>query len=115
MKKILMADDDIDMLSLLKTLLGMDGYQVTTLSDKSGDIVEKIRAEKPDVLLIDIYLGEYNGLDVVRRIRRMPDLKRLQIIVVSGADKAQECLAAGADQFLLKPYMPDELLAILRQ
>lgn len=106
-------DDDETMLCLLKTLLGMDGYQVSTLLDKSGDIVENIRAEKPDILLIDIYLGGCNGMDVVRRIRQMPDLKGIKIIIVSGADKAQECLEAGADQFLLKPYMPDELLGLL--
>ena len=57
MKKILLADDDFTMVALLKTLLGMEGYQVATLLDKSGDILENIRREKPDVLLIDIFPG----------------------------------------------------------
>ncbi len=114
MIKVLMADDDYSMVSLLKTLLDMDGYQVSTLLDKTGDILENIRAAKPDFLLIDVYLGDRNGLDVVHQIRQMPDLKGIKIIMASGADKAKECLAAGADIFLLKPYMPNELLDILR-
>jgi CheY-like chemotaxis protein len=114
MLKVLLADDDFTMVALLKTLLGMEGYQVATLLDKDGDILENIRLENPDVLLIDIYLGDRNGLDIVRLIRQVPDMNRIKIIMASGIDKAKECLAAGADVFLLKPYMPNELFDILR-
>ena len=114
MARILLADDDNTMVTLLKTLLSMEGYQVSTLMDKVGDILENIRNAKPDVLLIDIFLGDQNGLDIVRQIRQMPDLNHIRIIMVSGVDKARECLAAGADVFLLKPYMPNELFEILR-
>jgi DNA-binding response OmpR family regulator len=109
MEKVLLADDDFTMVTLLKTLLGMEGYQVATLLDKTGDVLDNIRCEKPDVLLIDIYLGDRNGMDVVRQIRETPDMKDLRIIMVSGIDKTEECLAAGANAFLLKPYMPEEL------
>ena len=114
MLKVLIADDDYTMVALLKTLLGMEGYQVVTLLDKAGDIIENIRAAKPDILLIDIFLGSRNGLDIVRQIRQLPDLNSIKIIMASGIDKTEECLAAGADVFLLKPYMPNELFDILR-
>jgi len=114
MQKILLADDDFTMVALLKTLLGMEGYQVATLMDKTGDILENIRLAKPDVLLIDIFLGDRNGLDIVRQIRQIPEFNRIRIIMASGIDKTDECLAAGADVFLLKPYMPNELFDILR-
>jgi CheY-like chemotaxis protein len=114
MKKVLLADDDYTMFSLLKTLLNMEGYQVTTLLDKPGDILENIRAAMPDVLLLDVYLGDRNGLDLVQQIRQTPDLKDIRIVMASGVDKTEECLAAGADVFLLKPYMPNELFDILR-
>ena len=113
MRKILLADDDLSMVALLKTLLTLEGYQVETLLDKSGDILENIRQANPDVLLIDIFLGDRNGLEIVRLIRQMPDLKRLMIIMASGVDKTEDCLTAGADAFLLKPYMPKELFDIL--
>jgi CheY-like chemotaxis protein len=114
MAKILLADDDFTMVSLLKTLLGMEGYQVTSLWDKKGDILDNIRKEKPDILLIDIFLGDRNGLDIVRQIRATPDLVSLRIIMASGIDKTEECLAAGADVFLLKPYLPEDLYKKLR-
>ena len=62
--------------------------------------------------MIDIFLGDLNGLEVVRRIRQSSDLSGLFIIMVSGIDKTGECLAAGANDFLLKPYMPEELFEI---
>ena len=114
MLKVLLADDDYTMVALLKTLLSMEGYQVATLLDKTGDILENIRAAKPDIMLIDIFLGDRNGLDIVRQIRQMPDLNSIRIIMASGVDKTEECLAAGADAFLLKPYMPNELFEKLR-
>jgi DNA-binding response OmpR family regulator len=114
MAKVLLADDDITMVSLLRTLLDMEGYQVATLWDKEGDILDNIRKEKPDILLIDFHLGDRNGLDVVRQIRQNPDLSALNIIMASGIDKTKESLAAGANDFLLKPYMPDELFLKLR-
>jgi CheY-like chemotaxis protein len=113
MVKVLLADDDFTMVALLKTLLAMEGYQVATLLDKTGNIMDNIRHEKPDVLLIDIFLGDSNGLNVVRQIRETPDMKDLRIVMVSGLDKAEECLAAGANAFLLKPYMPEDLLDLL--
>jgi DNA-binding response OmpR family regulator len=114
MLKILLADDDYTMVALLKTLLSMEGYQVATLLDKPGDIFENIRLAKPDVLLMDIYLGDRNGLDIVRQIRKMPEFDGIRIVMVSGVEKTDESLAAGADKFLLKPYMPNELFEILR-
>ena len=114
MRKVLLADDDFTMVALLKTLLDMEGYQVATLMDKKGDILDNIRKEKPDLLLIDIFLGGYNGMNVVRQIRAMPDMKDLKIVMVSGIDRAEECLAAGANAFLLKPYMPEDLFDLLR-
>jgi CheY-like chemotaxis protein len=114
MRKVLLADDDFTMVALLKTLLSMEGYQVATLLDKKGNIMDNIRREKPDVLLIDIFLGTRNGMDVVRQIRETPDMKDLKIVMVSGIDKNEECLAAGANAFLLKPYMPEALFDLLR-
>ena len=112
--KVLLADDDFTMVALLKTLLELEGYQVATLLDKEGEILDNIRDEKPDILLIDIFLGDSNGLTVVRQIRERTDMKAMKIIMVSGTYKADECLAAGANAFLLKPYMPDDLFKLLR-
>jgi CheY-like chemotaxis protein len=114
MLKVLLADDDFTMVALLKTLLNMEGFQVASLLDKKGDILDNIRREKPDFMVIDIFLGDRNGLDIVRQIRETPDLKDLKIVMVSGLEKTEECLAAGANAFLLKPYMPEDLFSLMR-
>jgi CheY-like chemotaxis protein len=114
MKKVLLADDDFTMVSLLKTLLKLEGYEVMTLLDKPGEVLDNIRNAKPDILLLDLYLGDRNGIEIVRNMRQDPELKNIRIVMVSGLDKTEECLAAGADKFLLKPYMPNELFEILR-
>ncbi len=85
-----------------------------TLLDKPGDILDNIREARPDILLLDVYLGDRNGVDLVHEIRQEADLHNIRIIMVSGLDKTEECLAAGADKFLLKPYMPNELFELLR-
>ncbi len=114
MTKVLLAEDDYTMVSLLTTLLGLEGYQVVTVLDKVGDILENIRIEMPDVILMDVHLGDLNGLDVVKALRQQDDLKHIMIIMASGMNMREACLDAGANEFLLKPYMPDDLLRLLR-
>lgn len=110
MPKILLAEDDRTIISLLKTLLGMEGFQVVVLAGKGSDLIEAVRREMPAIVLMDIFLGEENGIDLVRKLRRMPDLAGTKVVMTSGMDLQKECLAAGANDFLLKPYMPEELV-----
>ncbi len=114
MAKVLLVEDDTTMVSLLETLLNIEGYQVATTLDFKGDILGNIRREKPDVMLLDVHLGDLNGVDILRKLRQVPDLKKIKVIMTSGIDKTDECLAAGADDFLLKPYMPEELIEKLK-
>ena len=114
MPKILLAEDDPTMVALLKTLLTIEGFEVVTILDKAGDPVENIRREKPDVVLLDVYLGEQDGVELVRQMRQVPELKSVKVVMTSGMNKVDECLEAGADDFLLKPYMPDDLIRRIR-
>jgi CheY-like chemotaxis protein len=113
MSKVLLADDDATMVSLLTTLLRMAGFEAETLMDRP-DMLAAIRAEKPDALLIDVHLGARSGLDIVHEVRRQKDLQGIKIVMASGIDRKEECLAAGANAFLLKPYMPDDLIQVLQ-
>ena len=114
MPKVLLVEDDFTMVSLLKTLLVMEKYEVETLLDKSGDVLENIQKINPDFLLVDVFLGYRNGLDLVRELRNQPKLNPIRVIMVSGINMSSECLSAGANAFLLKPFMPDELMNVLR-
>lgn len=114
MSKILVAEDDYTMVSLLKTLLGMEGYDVVTTLDKKNNFLDVVRQEKPDAILLDVYLGDQNGLDLIRAMRADPQLKDIRVIMCSGINLEAECRSSGADDFLLKPYVVDDLLRKLR-
>ena len=114
MPKILLAEDDPTMVSLLKTLLKMEGFEVIVLDVKS-DIPDVITKETPDNLLMDVHLGGQNGLEVVEKIRANPQNTALNIVMASGLDTRDECLRRGANHFLLKPFMPDDLLRLLKK
>jgi CheY-like chemotaxis protein len=112
-KKVLIAEDDSTMITLLHTLLKMEGYEVSAV-DVDSDISAEILRNKPDVLFMDVHLGQQSGLDIVDSIRRHPEFESLRIVMTSGLDLREDCLRRGADAFILKPFMPDELLDLLK-
>ena len=113
MSRIMLAEDDHTMVTLLKTLLGMEGYQVVALSVEDDDVFESVRNDRPDVLLLDVHLPHINGLEVLDQVRGDEETRDLKVVMTSGLNLELECKNHGADDFLLKPYMPDDLLTIL--
>jgi len=113
MPKLLLAEDDHTMVSLLKTLLKMEGFEVVAL-DVNSDVTAAVQTEKPDVLLMDVHLGNQSGMDIVETIRKDPALVNVRVVMTSGMNVKEECLHRGADYFLLKPFMPDDLLKVLK-
>lgn len=113
-KKVLLAEDDMTMVSLLKTLIKMEGYEVVAL-DASADVPSAVRREKPDLLLLDVYLLHQSGLDILELLRGSQETKSVCVVMTSGLNVKDECLRRGANDFLLKPYMPDELIEILHR
>ena len=116
MPTIMLVEDDKTMLSLLETLLQLEGFEV----DKAGDenietIIARLCQKLPDLALLDVHLRKGNGLDLLRRIRQIPQLKNLRVIMASGLNVKSECLLAGADNFIMKPFMPDELIKLINK
>jgi DNA-binding response OmpR family regulator len=114
MTKVLLAEDDPTMLALLKTLLSMEGFQVAAL-EAEEDILSAMQREQPDVLLLDVHLSKQNGLEVLKKIRQDITLKKAPVVMTSGTDLTDECMNCGANDFLLKPYMPDDLVSMLKR
>jgi DNA-binding response OmpR family regulator len=114
MSKVLLAEDDQTMVSLLTTLLHMEGFEVIALTATS-DVPGAVLQHRPDNLLIDYHLGHQNGIAVVENIRSNSANKNLNIVVASGLNVKDECLRRGADHFILKPFMPDDLLKLLKR
>ena len=109
MSKILLVEDDATMRILLKTLLELDKHQVTLVADPTQNIMATLLDLKPDILIMDVNLRKINGIEILKTIRSSELPWRLNILMTSGMDFQDECLKAGADGFLLKPYMPDDL------
>ncbi len=113
MAKILLAEDDTTMVSLLKTLLQMEGFDVLAL-DVDSDITAAVEREKPDAIFMDVHLGDKSGMQVLNSIRKNPDTAKVRVVMTSGLNMKDECLNLGADAFLQKPFMPDELISAVR-
>lgn len=112
--KVLLAEDDVTMVSLLKTLLNMEGFDVVALS-ADADVPAAVLAENPDVLLLDVHLLHQSGFVIMDALRSSSDTAGVRVVMSSGSNVREECMRHGADGFLLKPYMPDDLISILKQ
>jgi DNA-binding response OmpR family regulator len=114
MIKVMLIEDDSTMVSLLTMLLNMEGYLVKTPTNSHLDnIFNDILLERPQIALVDVNLQQGNGLDLLRLIRQEPTIKGTRIIMFSGTDLEKECIQAGADGFIQKPFIPDELIKLI--
>lgn len=112
--KVLLAEDDVTMVSLLKTLLKMEGFDVVALQ-ADANVPDAVRLEKPDVLLLDVHLSRQSGLEILDELRKSADTNGVRVVMSSGASVKEECIRRGANGFLLKPFMPDDLISLLKQ
>jgi CheY-like chemotaxis protein len=101
------------MVTLLKTLLKMEGFEVVAL-DVEADIAAAVGLEKPDAIFMDVHLGEQSGMQVLEAIRKNPETAGVRVVMTSGLNMEKECLNLGANAFLQKPFMPDELIDVLK-
>jgi CheY-like chemotaxis protein len=111
--KVMLAEDDLTMIKLLQTLLKMEGFDVIVL-DAGDDVVKAVSDNCPDVLLMDVHLSNQNGLEILNSIRQSTDVCDARVIMTSGLNLKDECLKRGANGFLLKPFMPDDLIQMLK-
>ncbi len=113
-RKVLIVDDDPDIVDMLKDILSRDGrFDVATASNgfDAGALTKEM---KPHIVLLDFMLPDINGNIVCRRIRSDPELSRTRIIIVSGAVDPVEIetlMSAGADDFIKKPFDIEQLIA----
>jgi CheY-like chemotaxis protein len=115
--KVMLIEDDFTMLSLLRTLLRFEKFEVVAVENDSDlpGVLDAIRRELPDIILMDVHLRQINGLDLLQAIRSDKATRSARVIMTSGIDIGQRCLEHGADAFILKPYMPEDLIQKIRQ
>jgi DNA-binding response OmpR family regulator len=114
MHRVMLIEDDETMRLLLKTLLELEGYEVTLPATTSEEfLLRSVYDKKPEALLLDVHLKGISGINLLTTIRSDSEMDSLVIIMTSGMDMTDECMRNRADGFLLKPYMPDDLLKML--
>ncbi len=114
---VLIIEDDAFMAQLLSFVLKRQGLQVRCVPD--GDAALRLLEGRCDysAVLLDLLLPRHSGLDVLSRMRQLPDWSLVPVLVLSALDKAEDiarAFEAGADDFVTKPFNPDELLARLK-
>ncbi|MCO5936286.1 response regulator [Mucilaginibacter sp. RB4R14] len=108
-KKIMIADDDPGIVDAIEMMLEFEGYSVTTTVD--GATVLDMKEELPDLLLLDIWMSGEDGRDICRKLKSETLTKNIPVIIISASrDIASSAMAAGADDFLAKPFEMDVLL-----
>lgn len=115
-RRVLLVEDDPDILELLRFNFQQDGFTVITAAD-GGAALEKARRQAPDLVVLDLALPGLSGLEVCRRLREDPQLRRVPVIMVTA--KAEEAdrvvgLELGADDYVTKPFSVRELMARVR-
>ena len=110
-KKIIIVEDQPDVADLLEEMLSMDGYQLSKIHSSTGAL-GVIRAEKPDVVLLDIMMPDVSGLEVLRFMQREPGLQQIPVVIVSAKTLPADIrtgLDAGATAYLTKPVDVNKL------
>ncbi len=114
--KILIVDDEADILELLEYNLVKEGYQVLTATDGKAAI-EVATKENPDMILLDIMMPKMDGIETCRRIRTLPGLSKISVIFLTARSEEYSELAgfeAGADDYISKPIKPRILLSRIK-
>jgi two-component system KDP operon response regulator KdpE len=113
MTRVLIVDDEPQILRALRINLHARQYDVTTASD-GGQALQEARSSRPDVVVLDLGLPDMDGVDVIRQLRTWTPVP---IVVLSGrisSNDKVDALDAGADDYVTKPFSLDELLARIR-
>ena len=114
-RKILLADDSVTAQNMGRKILTDAGYEVITVNNGSAAL-KKIAEGKPDLIVLDVYMPGYSGLEVCQRIKENRDTSRIPILLTVGKlepFKPEEARRAKADAFVVKPFEASELLSAL--
>ncbi len=115
-RRVLVVDDDPEIVTFLATLLELEGIE-STVATSAAAAMEKLEHGLPNLVLLDIAMPDRDGLDLCRALKKDPRTRDLPVFVVSarpGKDVVERALAAGAEQFIRKPFENHELIARIR-
>ena len=112
-KKILIADDEPNIVISLEFLLKREGYQVV-VAHNGAEALLRVRAERPDLAILDVLMPLRNGFEVCQDLRQDPEFKDIRIMMLTAKGRDTEVskgMALGADVYMTKPFSTRELVA----
>ena len=115
-RKILIADDEPNIVISLEFLLKREGYEVA-VAHNGAEALARVRAERPDMAILDVMMPLRNGFEVCQDLRQDPEFKDLRIMMLTARGRDTEVskgLALGADVYMTKPFSTRELIAKVR-
>lgn len=113
MTTVLVADDDTDIRELVAFKLGQAGYEVVTVPDGVAAL-DAARAQRPDLAILDLMMPGLSGLDVCSQLRRTEGTADVPVIMLTAKAQEQDVatgFATGADDYVVKPFSPRELVS----
>jgi len=116
-KTIMAVDDSASVRQMVSFTLSEAGYNVIEAFN-GKDALSKLNGDNPNLILTDLNMPEMNGIDLIKNVRTNPRLKFVPIILLtteSHDDKKKEGKAAGATGWIVKPFKPDQLLAVIKK
>lgn len=111
-KHIFIIDDDVAILEVIQIILKDAGYTTTVVGD--GDILKRISSERPDLILLDIWMSGLDGTKIAQTLKQNESTASIPIIMISANNEgARLAKRSGADGFIAKPFGIDELLSVV--
>lgn len=109
-KKILLLDDNRDLLLIVQIILKGQGYEVVQ-ANCIGEALQKIRIHQPSLIMMDVFIRDEDGRELCSQLKHNPDTSGIRIILMSGIEAENDNIQAiGADDFIPKPFDYDDLL-----
>ena len=113
--RVLVCDDDALLLDLVQYRLASRGYEVSVASD-GGEALKRLAEATPDAIVLDAMMPVIDGYELLRRIREAPATANTPVIMLTARKQEQDILSAlelGASDYMVKPFIPEELVARL--
>ena len=115
-KRIMIVDDAIFMRMKLKDILEKNGYEVVAEAQNGADAIEKYRAERPDIVTMDITMPEMDGIEALKGIKRIdPSAKVIMCSAMGQQAMVIDAIQAGARDFIVKPFQPNRVIEAVQK
>ena len=112
--KILIIDDESLTCRLISTILKLQGYASTSLTDPK-QVMNVVESEQPGLILMDYHLGSSHVLEILQKLKSTESSRGIPVVMTSGMDYQKEAMAAGAQGFLVKPFDWAKLTRVINQ